>query len=431
MAPWSNLLVLSGCMLAVACGAPSRVLAADKPRVQLPISKPESQGMSPERLERLHAFMQSEIDSADYLGAVTLIARNGKIVDWRAYGSRDLARTAAMDRDAIFRIYSMTKTMASVAALILMEEGRFAVEDPVLRYLPEFANAQVFAGGTAAAPQLRPAVRPITIRHVLTHTAGFAVNAKENEPATSLLRGAHLDDAPDLATYIARLAAVPLANDPGERFNYDGVATETLSRLIEVVSGEPFDRFLERRVLAPLRLRDTSFSVRASERHRIAELTTSDAKGQLVPATGGNAPGEMLKAYPSGAGGLYSTAADYVRFCQMLLDGGTLDGVSILSRKSVDLMMMNHLSQPAPPDQLREGEGFGLGGYVVLDVGRRGRLGSAGQFGWSGVGSTYYTIDREERLIAILLMQHLPQGLPRDPPKISARFYNLVYQSLR
>lgn len=403
----------------------------------LPVASAASQGISQARLDRLHEFMQGVIGSGDYLGAVTLIARHGRIVDWSAFGYRDIAKRSRMEPNSIFRIYSMTKTITSVAVLMLMEEGKFTLGDPISKFLPEFASMQVFASGTADAPQLRPAVRPITIRNLLTHTAGFAVGGADAQEAVDILNRASLHQSADLKSYCERLSRLPLAVDPATRFNYDGVQIVVLSRLVEVVAKTRFDRFLQERIFDPLRLVDTGFSVPMEKRGRIVDMTSTDRDGRLVaaPEYTGKRAGEMLNPYYSGAGGLYSTAADYVRFSQMLLNGGTLDGASILSRKTVELMMMNHLTYLEPPvHEFRAGEGFGLGGYVVLDVARRGWPGSVGQFGWFGAASTYYTIDPEEQLIAILMMQHLPRDLPRDPPrspsKISGRFYNLVYQSL-
>lgn len=336
------------------------------------------------------------VTAKDYLGAVTLVAREGRTIEHQAYGWRDVAKTSRMERDAIFRIYSMTKSVTSVAVLILVEEGKLLLDDPIARYLPDFERVQVFAGGTADAPVLRAPARAITIRHLLAHTAGLAAGSDVPAELVELTRGTDLEQSPDLATFVARLSRWPLASDPGERFRYDGVNTEVLSRLIEVVGGEPFDRFLQRRILGPLHLSDTSFAVPMQQRHRIADLCTTDRNGRLVlsPEKTARHPGEPLRPYPSGAGGLYSTAADYARFAQMLLNGGELDGVSILSAK-----MLEH------PDW-------------------------EGQFGWSGAASTYYTVDRSDRLIAILMMQHLPQGLPRDPQKISGKFYNRVHQAL-
>ncbi len=405
---------------------------AQAPPSPLPLSLPATEGFSDSRLAKLHAFTRSVTESGEYLGAVTLVARNGRIVDWRAYGLRDLSTKSSMMPDSIFRIYSMTKTVTSVAVLVLMEEGKLNLEDPVEKYLPAFKGIKVFVGGTADQPRLRAAARPLTIRHLLTHTGGFATSGK---PAEAVKRFNRIDlhASPTLKDYANHVARQPLATDPGTRFNYDGVSIEVVSHLVEVVSGMTFDSFLQQRILTPLKMSDTGFSVPSEKRARIADMVTTNAGGGLEIASPRHAthPGEMLNPYPSGAGGLYSTAADYVRFCQMLLNGGSLDGVSILGRKSVELMMMNHLTHLDPPvNQYSKFEGFGLGGYVVLDVAGRGRPGSVGQFGWSGAGSTYYTIDCQEKLIAILLMQHLPQGLAKDPPKISTRFYNFVYQSL-
>jgi CubicO group peptidase (beta-lactamase class C family) len=328
--------------------------------------------------------------------------------------------------DAIFQIYSMTKPITSVAALLLLEEGRFNLDDPVSRFLPGFAQMQVLES------QPRPAARPITIRHLLTHTAGFATGEKLRGPAVQRLNDARLYESASLEAYAAGMAALPLASDPGTRFSYDGVSTEVLSRVIEVVAGVPFDEFVGKRILGPLRMVDTGFSVPAAKRDRIVEMTSTDDSGRLARATGGpDVPGKMLKRYPSGAGGLYSTAADYARFCQMLLNGGELDGTVILGRKTVELMMSNHLTQLSPPvNEFSDAEGFGLGGYVVLDPARRGVLGSVGQFGWSGAAATWFTIDPKEQLVAILMMQHLPRGKPSDPPRLYRPFNNLVYQAL-
>jgi len=393
----------------------------------LPLANPASEGLAETQLETLHGFMQGVTDAGQYPGAVTLIARHGRIVDWRAYGFRDIAKSAAMQPNSIFRIYSMTKTVTSVALLALMDEGKLALDDPVARYLPEFADMRVFVGGTSVAPRTRTASRPITIRDLMTHRAGFAVGGEDAKEAVSILQRANLEHSVDLKTYCERLSRVPLAVDPGTRFNYDGVQIVVLSRLIEVVAATAFDEFLQQRIFTPLQLVDTGFTVPAAQRQRIAEMSATDRDGRLIAAVeyNGAPPGERLNPYPSGAGGLYSTAADFARFSQMLLNGGKLDGVSVLRRRTVALMMSDQLSQEYAP-----GRGFGLGGYVIRDVARSGGWGSTGQFGWSGAASTYYTIDPKQQLVAILLMQHLPHDLPSDPPNISTTFYELVYRTL-
>lgn len=417
-------------LLCVAIGA-SSASAADRTEA-LPAATAQSQGFSPARLERVTRYLQTAIDQGHYAGAVTLVARRGRIVQWQGLGYRDVARSAPMRPAAIFQIYSMTKPITSVAALLLMEEGRLTLEDPVSRFLPEFSRMQVLEGGTGGSPRARPAARPITIKHLLTHTAGFAAGEKLSGAAVERLNEARVHESQSLAAYATSLAALPLASDPGTRFSYDGVSTQVLSRVIEVVAGVPFDEFLVKRIFDPLRMIDTGFTVQPERRARIVEMTSTDETGRLVVAqVNANAPGEMLNRYPSGAGGLYSTAGDYARFCQMLLNGGELDGAVILGRKTVELMLANHLGHLSPPvNEFNEGEGFGLGGYVVLDPARRGQPGSVGQFGWSGTAATWFFIDPQEQLIAILMMQHLPRGLPRDPPRLGRPFNNLVYQSL-
>lgn len=399
----------------------------------LAAAAPAAEGYSTERLARLAPFMRGVTGPDGYLGGVTLVVRHGHVVEWQAYGKRDLARSLPMARDSIFRIYSMTKTVTTVAALILMEEGRLGLDDPVGQYLPAFKDLRVFSGGSASAPVTRAAVRPITIHNLLTHTAGFATGGTGFEVPSGLLDRQDLHDSTALKDYAARVAAVPLATDPGTRFAYDGVNIEVLARVIEVASGMPFDAFVQQRILAPLAMHDTGWSVPATQRHRIVDITTMGTDGRLVRAEGRSSdqPGEPLDAYPSGAGGLYSTASDFARFCQMLLNGGTLGGHSILGRKTVELMMMNHLTQlDLPVTSFSPAEGFGLGGSVVIDVARNEHLGSLGAFGWRGAASTYFSIDTKEQMISILLLQHLPVDQGPDLPLVSARFYNIVYQAL-
>jgi CubicO group peptidase (beta-lactamase class C family) len=399
-----------------------------------PATAPASNGgFSAERLERLHRFMRENTDAKGYLGGVTLVSRHGRIVDWKAYGFRDIARTQLMQHDDIFRIYSMTKTVATVALMMLVEEGKLTLDDPVSRFLPAFKDAKVLASGTADSPTLREAQGPIRIRHLLTHTAGFPAGLEGDHESGVLLERADPYSAQDLQGFVDRFATVPLAADPGTRFGYDGAAMEVAARVVEVISGQRFDVFLQARILDPLKMVDTSFRVPHEKRSRAVDITTMGDEGRLVIAEGpsGLLPGEPLHRYPSAANGLYSTAGDYARFCQMLLNGGSLDGVSILSRKSVDLMLRNQLTMLDPPvNQFSPAEGFGLGGYVVLDVARWGVAVSPGMFGWSGAASTTYFIDRKEDLYAIALMQHVPNEQPGDLPRLGRRIIALVYQSL-
>ncbi|MGV8942421.1 MAG: serine hydrolase domain-containing protein [Lysobacter sp.] len=413
--------------LLVSAGTP--VLA--DPSQKEPAASARADGFSASRLQRMHRFMAESTAEGGYTGAVALVMRNGEIVAFDAYGYRDLARRQPMRKDSIFRIYSMTKTVTSVAVLTLLEEGKLSLDDPIAKFLPEYSQIRVAGadhlGGAAAAV-------PITIRHLLTHTAGFSSGPAVVGATRQGLDWADPGEATDLRGFSLGLGATMLAAEPGTRFDYNGASLEVLARLVEVCAGMPFADYLQQRIFRPLGMSDTGFTVPAAQRHRVVDLTRMDDDGRLVLADGISAryPGEQLTAYTSGAGGLYSTAADYARFGQMLLAGGSLDGASVLGRKTVELMLRNHLTMLDPPvTQFSDAEGFGLGGYVVIDVAKRGHLGSPGQFGWSGAASTSYSIDPTEQLLMILMLQHLPrEDDGEDLPRISRKFYDLVYQAL-
>ena len=385
-----------------------------------------------DRWQRLDGFLRQSTAPGQFPGAVALVERDGRIVFQGQYGHADSAGLRPIRGDNIFRIYSMTKPVTSVAVLMLMEEGRLSLDDPLSRYLPAFADRQVVVGGDLQHPQLAPSPRAITLRHLLTHTSGFAAASDTHRVATKLLTAADVDGATSLEDVAARLATLPLADAPGTHFHYEGSNTELLARVVEVVSGQPFAQFLQQRIFTPLAMHDTGFEVPAIQRSRVVELPTSNDDGSLRMADtlSARTPGVRLKGYDSGAGGLYSTAADYLKFAHMLLDDGRGGGRQLLSRKTVDLMMSDQLGGFEPAiTSYGPGEGFGLGGYVVTNPGYRGKLGSVGQFGWSGAASTYFTIDRQEKLVAILLMQYLPSG-DKALASPSTRFYNLVYQAI-
>lgn len=375
----------------------------------LPEGSPHTQGFAPERLARLDRYLADSVARGDHLGAVVLVMRHGRVVDWQAWGHRDTARREPLPRDAIFRIDAMSRAVTAAAVLTLMEEGRLNLDDAVAAYLPGLRGLRLADG---SAPRQGP-----TIRQVLAQTAGFGT-------------AAGLDGAADLDEYLMRVAATPLAAEPGSRFRDDAICAVVAGKLVEAVSGLRFDAFLHKRLLQPLGMRDTGFVVAPAARHRIAAVTTTDASGALVAPPQPPA-GQRITPYLNGAIGLYSTAGDYARFAQMLLDGGELDGIRVLGRKSVELMLQNHLSHLAPPTHDEHGaEGYGLGGGVVLDLARRGRLGSVGQFGWTGARSTWFTVDRQERLVAVLMLQHLPQPVVGDPARPAVRVSNLLYQAL-
>ncbi|MHC9083929.1 serine hydrolase domain-containing protein [Luteimonas sp. RIT-PG2_3] len=381
----------------------------------------------------MDAFLSDATGAAGYPGAVALVEVDGQPVFHGAWGRRDAVGHQPMAEDAIFRIYSMTKPVTSVAVLMLLEQGLLTLDDPVSRHLPEFADIRMVAGGSSERPELQPLPRPLTIRHLLSHTSGLAADTSAHPVAAALLREAGIDGAADLTEVARRLARVPLAEAPGTHFHYEGSNTELLARIVEVVSGQPFGQWLQAHVFVPLDMRDTGFEVPTNARNRVVDLvqSTDDGGLRIADTASARTPGIRLKAYDNAAGGLYSTARDYMRFARMLVNNGEVDGVRLLSRKSIDLMMSDQLARfdPAIRGETR-GEGFGLGGYVVTDPAMRGRLGSEGQFGWSGAASTYFTVDRRERMVAILLLQYLPGHGRQDLPKLSAPFYNLVYQAL-
>ena len=380
----------------------------------------------------MDGLLSQAVGNAGYLGVVALVADHGTVVYRGAFGHADLQGRRPLREDAIVRLYSMTKPVTSVAALMLVEEGRLQLDAPVASYLPAFAGQQRVAGGSVESPVLVPVQRALTVRHLLTHTAGFATGGDDIRVASALLQAQAPEDATDLAGYADRVARAPLGTEPGTRFRYDGVNTEVLARVIEVASGQSFETFLRTRIFTPLALRDTGFEVAPAQRGRIMALTTRDASGQRVLADTPSArePGVRLRPYTSGAGGLYSTAADYLRFARMLAEGGALEGVRLLREDTVAMMMSDQLAGFDPPVPAPEpGEGFGLGGYVVTDPAISTRPGSRGQFGWSGAASTYFTIDRERGLVILLLSQHLPTDGAPPLPKLATPFYRAVYSA--
>lgn len=375
----------------------------------LPTVDPERQNISSERLKRVAAMSQRYIDRRQHAGLVTLLARDGKIVDWRSHGFRNVERRLPMECDTICRIYSMTKIVTSVAALILIEEGRLGLDQPVAQWLPELAKPRVLTGGTADAPIHEETHSAITIRHLLTHTAGYTYDFIGHDPIHELYTRKDLWNSASPEDFVRRVAALPLAHHPGAQFTY-GINVDLLGAAIEKASGETLERFFAIRILGPLGMVDTAFDVPAEKLDRLATVYTHGAKGGFAePPVFLGAFAEQGRGFASGGGGLFSTAGDLARFAQMLLNGGALDGHRIVSRKTIELMIANHLQGlPGGCHALSPAHGFGLGVEVRLDLGKGGPLGSPGQFGWYGAATTYCAIDPKERLVTILLAQHLP-----------------------
>jgi CubicO group peptidase (beta-lactamase class C family) len=386
----------------------------------LPISTPEKEGLSSVRLDRLHDEFEKLTREGRKAGAITLIARNGKIADWRAYGHRDLEAGLPMEKDSICRIWSMTKVVTSVAVMQLIEEGKLRLTDPIDMYVPELKNMKVYQSGNADNPELIAAARPITIKHLLTHTSGFTYPGS-NATVPELYRRAKIFDVANLKEFAGKVGKMPLQFHPGDRYEY-GISTDVLGYVVQVVSDLPFDQFVQKRILEPLKMNDTHFDLPEEKKSRLAKTYTYK-DGKL---TAPQAIVDVPRKVPFGGMGLYSTIGDYARFGQMLLNGGQLNGVRILSRKTVELMTTNHLGHLANPSINADGaEGFGLGGSVRIDLAKGNTLGSVGQFGWGGAATTYFRMDPKEKTVALLFMQYMPYDAP-----MLERFSTLFYQAI-
>ncbi len=393
----------------------------------LPAGNAAKAGFSPERLERVHRLVQGSIDAGQMAGAITLIARDGKIVDVRSYGCRDVAAKLPMERDTLVYIFSLTKVAIAVTTLTLWEEGRFNLDDPVATYLPEFKTMKVITGGTPEQPQLVDA-RPITIRHLLTHTAGFSYDWNASPATKPYYQQIDLFNFATMAEFAQALAKIPLNHQPGDTFTY-GAGYDVLGYLIEKLTGQPLETAMRERVFAPLLMPDTFFVVPPEKRSRLAKVHHHAPDGHLEATAPGTivAPALGGTGFPSGSGALISTADDYARFAQMLLNGGELDGARILSPKTVRFMTADHLTKIKTPTNFMGPAGtYGLGVGVWSDRGAGDSPGSAGRFGWTGAATTYCNIDPQEGTIAIVFAQHFPY----DEYGLFPRFSTTFYQSL-
>jgi CubicO group peptidase (beta-lactamase class C family) len=389
----------------------------------LPLSTPAKEGLSSERLERLHQRFDQMVREGKKAGAITMIVRNGRIADWEAYGYRDIAQRLPMEKDSICRIWSMSKVITSVAVMMLVEEGKLALNDPVQQYIPELKGLKVLTGGTADQAELVDAVRPVTVKHLLTHTSGLTYNGG-NHPVAQLYTRKKIFDNGSLKEFIGKVASLPLLAQPGEKYNY-GISIDVLGYLVQVVSDMPFDKFVQNRILTPLRMNDTFFDVPKEKLTRVAKTYTFK-DGKLSENPPDDSVGKATPPVPYGGMGLYSTIGDYSRFGQMLLDGGQLDGVRLLGRKTVELMTENHLNNLAVPHIGGNGAyGFGLGGSVRIDMAKGNIPGSLGQFGWDGAATTYFRMDPKERIVSLVFFQYLPL----DRPAVEL-FSTLLYQAI-
>ena len=385
----------------------------------LPRATPEDVGLSSAGLARLGRVMQGEVGRGVVPGAVALIARRGQLAYFESFGQRDPASGAPMATDSIFRIYSMTKPIVSVAAMMLWEEGRFLLSDPIAKYLPELGNVRVAVAQGADIGQV-DAERPITVQDLLRHTSGLTYEFRGNGPVHKMYNAARIYSRDQTnADQVATLSKLPLLHQPGTKWEYSR-STDVVGRLVEVLSGISLGQFLEQRLFAPLGMTDTAFHVPVPLQARLAEAFAKD------PETGSGVQLVNVKSQPkfeSGGGGLVSTAADYARFLQMLLNRGRLDRVRYLSRKTIELMTADHLgSITGAPDLLLPGYGFGLGFAVRLQPGIAHVPGSVGQYFWGGLAGTTFWVDPAEELFAIMMIQ-----APGQRDYFRTLFRDLVY----
>jgi CubicO group peptidase (beta-lactamase class C family) len=416
----------------------------------VPTGKPEDVGLSSDRLQRIGHVVQDYIDSGQITGAVSVVARRGRIAYFEAQGLMDVESKTPMRKDAIFRMASMSKPVTGVAILMLMEEGKVRLTDPVSRFIPEFKGIKVAVakssspgaappdapgGGAAAAGRggrgrgappveidLVPADREITIRDLLTHTSGLESSGVGNREAARL---APRNSTDTLATYVPRLAAGPLDFQPGSKWAYSLLSgMETLGRIVEIASGQTFDVFLKQRLFDPLGMKDTTFVVPDEKLPRLVTLyqrPTQSGQGLQREDT----PSWLAtKTLFSGGGGLYSTAEDYLQFAQMLATSGELNGKRILSPRTVDLMASNHVGDLYHgTNGALHGMGWGLSVEVVMDPVLANRRTSAGSFGWDGAFGTHFWVDRKEKLVGLMMIQEPVGAMTRD-------FENAVMQAI-
>ncbi len=371
---------------------------------------PEEVGVSAERLERIRPVMQDYVDKGNLPGFLTVVARRGKIVHFETIGMRDVENKKPIEPDTIFRIYSMSKPITSVAVMMLYEEGKFQLTTPVSKFIREFENMKVY---NEDQTEISEAKEEVTIKHLLMHTAGLTYGWGDKPVDERYKELKIFEDGSGLADMVKKLGDIPLVHEPGERWTY-GVSTDVLGYFVEVVSGMPFEAFLQTRLFGPLGMVDTAFSVPPEKRDRFAALyspTKDDGLERVGKAALSN---DDFTFFPSGGGGLVSTAADYMRFSQMLLNGGELDGVRILGKKTVELMRYPH-----------HDDWFGLGFAVVTDKEPPDILESMGSFSWGGAAATTFWIDPQEKLIGLLMTQ-----LFNNPYPFHQQFRVLTYQSL-
>ncbi len=397
---------------------------------------PAEVGMSQAGLDRADRALDRYVDAGRLPGYHLVVSRRGQVVHSTTRGRRDVDAGLPVEPDTLWRIYSMTKPITSVAAMMLYEEGAFQLTDPVARFIPSFADARVYVGGPDVRPVTVPATEPIRIWHLLTHTAGLTYGFHRMHPVDGMLRAAGFEwgspPGMDLATAVDTWAGLPLLFQPGTEWNYS-YATDVLGRLVEVVSGQSLDTFFAERITEPLGMPDTTFRVDRAQADRLVRLYLPTAEGGMQATPLGD--GVLAPSMLSGGGGLVSTAADYHRFTQFLRGGGELDGVRLLGPRTVSFMASNHLpggvdlahyGRPVFAEVSQDGVGFGLGFAVVLDPAMTRSVGSVGEFNWGGAASTTFWVDPVEDLTVVLMTQLLPSSTYPLRPLLRQTLYSAI-----
>ena len=396
----------------------------------LPMAEPGDVGFSGERLGKITEFVRRDVDGGKLVGVVTIVARKGKIVHFDAVGNYGLDNDKPIDKDALFRIYSMTKPITTVAMMMLYEEGEFQLGDPVSKHLPEFEHQKIEKDGELVTPE-----RPMTIEQLMSHTAGLTYGYYGDHMVETAYQESGLRDSRDLDEYIDKLAEIPLRFEPGTRYHYS-VATDVLGAMVERLSGLTLEEYFHSRIFAPLGMHDTFFNVPEDKLHRLATNHYWDGEAETIALI----PEENARLVAgvtlfSGGAGLISTAMDYMIFCEMLRNGGSYNGVRILGPKTVEYMTINHLTDEVrnegvgeyPGSHLYAGQSFGLGFGVITDPGQAQFISSTGAYSWGGAANTKFWIDPEEDLVAILMTQ-----LMGSPWSDETRFHMKIatYQAL-
>ncbi len=419
-------------------------LAAAPLAAQLPKAAPEAAGVSSDRLRRIRPMLDAAVAAGEVTGVLTFLARNGTLVALDSAGYADVEAGTPMRSTTLFRQASMTKAVTSVAAMMLVEDGKLLLSDPLSRYLPAFRQMRVAVPGADSGKPMtyERANRRITIRDLLTHRSGLAYGFIDDGPVGDGYRAAGISDGiaradmPTMAENVDRLARQPLLFQPGSRWNY-ALNTDVLGRVVEVVSGQTLAEFMQERIFTPLGMHDTGFWVPDAKLGRLVVPYMPDSMGTLVPMraeTQSFSEGRLMLAgaashgsqtFFSGGAGLVGTGGDYLRFLTMLANGGELHGVRLLARKTVELMTASHTGD-LPGDPLGPGAGFGLGFHVLLDPGTAGEYGSPGTYSWGGIYGTSFWVDPKEHLVGIMMIQRFPTtGI-----RVGALFRTLAYAAL-